>query len=138
MKRGCLFALAAAVACAAPGQRVAGTEPQVRLPESFPLSQQMPGAEVQALMAVANDLELDRWLFLHRWLFPEEELTRCMRGIRARGFTVVRENDVFYVLVTLEPRLCGSPAEYVDTGMIYAVDTDGRIIWKQPDTAPRN
>jgi hypothetical protein len=129
MKPSLCIALLVGLACAASDKQVR-PQREVHFPENFPLSQEIQGAEVQALMAVAKDLDLERGDS------SEDDLTRCMSGIRARGFTVVREGDVFYILVMLKPQFCGSSAVYVDTSIFYAVDADGRILRKHQGPVP--
>ena len=130
MKRIIITATLAALACAAPRQATPSTTtPQrpLRFPDHFPSTERIPGLELQALIAVAKDLERIR-------VQPdsgEDEVTRCLHTLQARGFTVREEEGVFYIMVSFEPELCGSTATYVDSGVIYAVDKDGNIIGKK-------
>ncbi|NPD26228.1 hypothetical protein [Corallococcus exiguus] len=73
--------------------------------------------------------------------FPKQSKdTPCWGRPEAYRYRVIRQGDVFFILINEAPDACGNTFIGVDTGARYAVSLDGRILRRsvgaEPETPP--
>ncbi|MBE4747146.1 hypothetical protein G4177_03020 [Corallococcus sp. ZKHCc1 1396] len=60
----------------------------------------------------------------------------CWGRPEAYRSRVIRQGDVFFILIHEDPEACGSQFVGVDTGASYAVSLDGRILRRSAGAEP--
>lgn len=85
----------------------------------------LDGVTLRALMVAANDL-----------IPPGAQAESCWETLEAHGFQVIRQGDIVFVSVHADLARCGSSFLMLDSGVKYAISTDGRILRRVLDGEP--
>lgn len=103
------------------------------------------GVTLRAIMLAAQD-----------YLPPGDEARPCWKRLEAQRYRVIRQGDIVFVHIEDDPELCGLQYISLDSGVSYAISTDGRILRRvfggspegvlvpeapdagEPGSAPRN
>jgi hypothetical protein len=75
------------------------------------------GDVLRALMIAANDL-----------LPPGAPNPPCHHRLESQRFRVMRQGNIFFVFIDENPAACGRSYPALDSGVKYAISTDGRIL----------
>lgn len=77
----------------------------------------LDGAVLRALMVAANDL-----------IPPGTEDRPCWETLEAHGFQAIHQGDIVFVSMHTDLARCGHPFLMMDSGVKYAISSDGRIL----------
>jgi hypothetical protein len=77
----------------------------------------LDGIVLRALMVAANDL-----------IPPGTEDRPCWETLEAHGFQVIRQGDIVFVSIHADLARCGHPFLMMDSGVRYAISSNGRIL----------
>lgn len=72
------------------------------------------------------------------FLGPESKARECWEKREAHRFRVIRQGDIIFVDVSLDPFYCQMPFMFLDYGVRYAISTDGRILRRLFDGEPED
>jgi hypothetical protein len=86
---------------------------------------ELDGVMLRAVMIAAND-----------FLPPGAKNPSCPNRQEAQAYRVVRQGDVVFVYVYEDEAYCGYTHLALDSGAMYAISTDGRILRRVLDGQP--
>ncbi len=78
---------------------------------------ELDGVTLRAIMVAVND-----------YLPPGGEERPCWKRPEAQRYRVIRQRDIIFVHIEDDPELCGLQYISLDSGVSYALSTDGRIL----------
>jgi hypothetical protein len=87
----------------------------------------LDGEMLRALMIAAND-----------FLPPGGKNRPCEYRQEAQNYRVVRESNIIFVYIYENNEYCGYPSPSLDSGVRYAISTDGRILRRLFDGQPED
>jgi hypothetical protein len=88
---------------------------------------ELEGVVLQAIMIAAND-----------FLPPGTKERPCWDRQEAHRYRVIRQGDVIFVRIDEDPAFCGGGYVPLDSGVKYAISTDGRILRRVVDGEPED
>jgi hypothetical protein len=78
---------------------------------------ELDGVTLRAIMLAAND-----------YLPAGDEDRPCWKRLEAQRYRVIRQGTIVFVHIEDDPELCGLQYITLDSGVSYAISTDGRIL----------
>jgi hypothetical protein len=78
---------------------------------------ELDGVTLRALMLAAQD-----------YLPPGDEERPCWKRPEAQRYRVIRQGDIVFVHIDEDPEFCGLQYISLDSGVSYAISSDGRIL----------
>jgi hypothetical protein len=87
---------------------------------------ELDGVVLKAIMVAMTD-----------FLRPGGEDKPCWGSPEAHRYRVIRQGDIIFVRIDEDLEFCGLQYISVDTGVEYAISTDGRILRRLLDGEPR-
>jgi hypothetical protein len=109
-----------------------GEDPSIRFPRfsegevirvgSKETPYDLDGELLRALMVAAND-----------WLPPSSSNPPCHARLEAQHFRVLRQGTIVFVYIDENPAACGRSHPALDSGVKYAISTEGRILRRVRD-----
>lgn len=86
---------------------------------------EMDGVMLRAVMVAAND-----------FLPPGASNPPCRNRQEAQRYRVIRQGDIIFVSIQEDPAFCGARYPALDSGAMYAVSADGRILRRVNEGQP--
>ncbi|HEX5750956.1 MAG TPA: hypothetical protein VFZ09_32320 [Archangium sp.] len=86
---------------------------------------ELDGAVLRAIMIAAND-----------FLPPGGKTQPCWKRQEAHRYRIIRQGDIVFVRIDEDLESCGLQYVSLDTGVTYAIHTDGRILRRVFDGQP--
>jgi hypothetical protein len=80
-------------------------------------AQSLDGVTLRALMVASQDL-----------FPPDSSALPCWERLEGYDYRTIRQDDVIFVYIYLNPTRCGRRVLAFDSGVKYAISTDGRIL----------
>jgi hypothetical protein len=109
--------------------------PSIAFPPFFAYSSIEVGAPGQAYVLDGATLQAIR-IAIDDFLPPGGKERPCWNRPETQRYRVIRQGDIIFVRIDEDPEACGMQYVPLDTGVRYAISTDGRILRRLLDGEP--